>query len=559
MLVNVHEAAEFLIPALIVSSVFIVGKVVADSIGTFLTGYDGRTSISVGTGMPQVGEFSLAMVKVGADQGAVGSTLFPIVTVTTAITSFVFPYVFRSANLVTNSLERVTPRVVQTFLDQISLWLKALSSSFRLRSEAAHRIQRAFRVSLINVGVIAILIAVGTFLLGFVDEMADTTGVDVSTLGLVVGSGVIVFCIPPAIVAWRAISDLAEVVTNQMLSRRNVPLSESYIANVRAFVRDGLLASLSILLAIWMIPFVSELLTLGEISVPIPVLLIAAVVFITARSVFAAQEALQRSFAQTFLGVTGRPLSEAVEAELAVGDGSSLSEPAPPIASAAQATPPAQSPIAATSKVPVEEPEPIIRRRRLRRPWVLAAALSIVVAGTFAGIGIVTGGDSTPESIMSVPTAGPGETPDAVSADIPLGIPGPDVPISLPESNAGVLSITFQDLPFSEREGQVLVASHELDSRETRPPGFQVERYLYIDRTATDSTSSSTGLIEFWVPARWMLVNGVLPGDVRLLALADGGWAPLVTEPLEVTESRLLFRADGPTTGVFAVAAGVVN
>ena len=104
MLVNFSTIGEFIVPALIVAAVFIVGKMVADTMGTFVAGHDGRTSLQVGMSMPQMGEFSLAMVKVGRDYGAIGSFLYPIVTVTTAIT-----LVCLSVSISVGRFNRLTP------------------------------------------------------------------------------------------------------------------------------------------------------------------------------------------------------------------------------------------------------------------------------------------------------------------------------------------------------------------------------------------------------------------------------------------------------------------
>ena len=69
MLLDIASIGDYLVPALIISGVFIVGKVLADTIGTLLAGHDRETALRVGTGMPQLGEFSLAMVKTGVEHG----------------------------------------------------------------------------------------------------------------------------------------------------------------------------------------------------------------------------------------------------------------------------------------------------------------------------------------------------------------------------------------------------------------------------------------------------------------------------------------------------------
>ena len=109
MLANFAELGKYLVPAVVVTSVVVFGKLIATTAGAFLTGHGGQTSVSVGTATTQSGEFSLAMAKVGAEHGVVGPILYPVVTLTTVVTSFTYPFLYRSAPAITRFLERVSP------------------------------------------------------------------------------------------------------------------------------------------------------------------------------------------------------------------------------------------------------------------------------------------------------------------------------------------------------------------------------------------------------------------------------------------------------------------
>ena len=80
-------------------------------------------------------------------------------------------------------------------------------------------------------------------------------------------------------------------------------------------------------------------------------------------------------------------------------------------------------------------------------------------------------GDSIPltTETVTVPTAGPGEIPIAVSVDIPSGVPGFDVTVRFPDSAAGIHEVVLKDLSFSDRDGQVAAALHELGAEDPRP------------------------------------------------------------------------------------------
>ncbi len=302
MLVDFSTVGDFMGPTLIVAAVFIVGKVVADTVGTFVAGHDGRTSLQVGMGMPQMGEFSLAMVKVGRDHGAVGAFLYPVITVTTAITSLVYPFLFGLADPTASFLERRSPRLLRYYVKNLSSWLIAMRSAFDFRSEAARRVQQSGQVVLLNLGIVIVLIAVGTFLSHLTRELADLVRLRESMVGLIIGSGVVVLCIPSTIVLWKELRALADGLTGFLFAQDSGDPGLYRRENVRVIVRDSLLAAVTTLLVIVAIPFLTELLSIGRFSIPIPIILLAVVAFVATRAAFKIHGALESTFGQTFLG-----------------------------------------------------------------------------------------------------------------------------------------------------------------------------------------------------------------------------------------------------------------
>ena len=124
MLVDMRDVAGFIGPAAAVAAVFIFGKIIANSAGGLFAGYRGREALAVGTGTPQIGEFSLAIANVGVAQGVVGAALFPVVAVATAFTSVAYPFIFNSSEKMANVLARYAPT-----------WVKALVNSIRVFGE----------------------------------------------------------------------------------------------------------------------------------------------------------------------------------------------------------------------------------------------------------------------------------------------------------------------------------------------------------------------------------------------------------------------------------------
>ena len=322
MLIDLFPVTDFIVPALIISGVFVAGKILAGSLGTFLAGHDGRTSLSVGMGMPQTGEFSLAMAKVGVDQGAVGSFFYPAITVATAITSLVYPIIFRSANAVADFLGRRSPRLLRQYIENLTIGLATMRRVFSFKSRTARHIQHCGHLILVNLGIIIVLIAIGTGVLQFTPELSDFIHLRESLLGLVIGGTVLALCIPPAVAIWRSLRTLTDGVSKYVLRSQVPPTGSWGSGNLRVVLRDSILIVVLVLPAIWSLPLISQLLSLGSISAPIPALLLTGLVAMTARTAFQIHRTLEHTFQHTFLGHHDPPDEEDSDLE-ADGDAGS--------------------------------------------------------------------------------------------------------------------------------------------------------------------------------------------------------------------------------------------
>jgi CPA2 family monovalent cation:H+ antiporter-2 len=93
--IDVTQFGSFLLPALLVTVLMIIGKMLGCGLGTRFFGYDLSTSFKVGLGMSQIGEFAFIVMKVGLDADLINTYLFSIVGVSAAIITFLTPYLIR--------------------------------------------------------------------------------------------------------------------------------------------------------------------------------------------------------------------------------------------------------------------------------------------------------------------------------------------------------------------------------------------------------------------------------------------------------------------------------
>jgi monovalent cation:H+ antiporter-2, CPA2 family len=94
-LMDITQIVYYWIPAAIIIMVVIGTKLLSCGLGTRMFGYRGVTSLRVGLGMAQIGEFGFIVAKAGQDLGVTSSFLLPIIGVATMVTAFITPYLIQ--------------------------------------------------------------------------------------------------------------------------------------------------------------------------------------------------------------------------------------------------------------------------------------------------------------------------------------------------------------------------------------------------------------------------------------------------------------------------------
>jgi CPA2 family monovalent cation:H+ antiporter-2 len=301
MLIDVRLVQQFIVPALIVAAVFMMGKVIADSQGSFASGAGGRTSLRVGMGMPQMGEFSLTFAKVGRDSGAVTAVLYPVIVLAAAITTVASPYISRFSETIINWLERVVPQTLAEYLTQMDQWLKAVWRGVRGERETAVAARGHGRTILANVFIIAVFLGSGTIALQFVDRLARIVHIRSDLLGMGVGFIVLLVTFPSLMAIWRALRRMVrEVATRIPLRSRRGRRWRPEVA--RAILLDSIGILLLIVLIVIALPFVMGLLRLQSLALMVPLMMLVAVGYFLWGAVSRVHSRVEAMFCRTLTG-----------------------------------------------------------------------------------------------------------------------------------------------------------------------------------------------------------------------------------------------------------------
>jgi CPA2 family monovalent cation:H+ antiporter-2 len=302
MLVNFSELGGAVVPAIVVISVFVAGKFLINALATFLTGEGPRAAVEVGTGMPQLGEFSLAMGKIGADKGIIAAPVNPVIVLTTVVTSFVAPFIFRSAKPLSDLADRRSPALLRQYFMGLTRALDVARAALAVQGPVAREIRQAARRVMVNVGIIALLVAVGTLLLRVSIELSGELHVARTTFGLLIGAVVMFLSVPSVVIIFRSTSDLGERVADEMIGlwpEGADRLRRTAFAHV---IRLSVRATLLVSAAIWGLPFVLNLFALGSFARPVAIAVVVLLVLFTFQSARRIHRQLEVTFRKTLLG-----------------------------------------------------------------------------------------------------------------------------------------------------------------------------------------------------------------------------------------------------------------
>ena len=104
--------------------VTITGKVMGTTIGALLTGQTLRTSVQVGFGIAQIGEFSFIIAALALALHPSLEFIYPVAVAISVLTTFTTPYMIRVSHKVAVRLENKLPIGVRTLMAQYVTWVQ---------------------------------------------------------------------------------------------------------------------------------------------------------------------------------------------------------------------------------------------------------------------------------------------------------------------------------------------------------------------------------------------------------------------------------------------------
>jgi CPA2 family monovalent cation:H+ antiporter-2 len=113
-------------PIAVISVAVVLGKMLSCGLGAFIAGNDGRTSLRVGMGLSQIGEFSFIIAALGMTLQVTSDFLYPVAVAVSAITTLLTPYLIRGADPLSLKIAAVMPKRMSRVFGMYGEWLRSI-------------------------------------------------------------------------------------------------------------------------------------------------------------------------------------------------------------------------------------------------------------------------------------------------------------------------------------------------------------------------------------------------------------------------------------------------
>jgi monovalent cation:H+ antiporter-2, CPA2 family len=293
------------LPVTVITIAVVVGQSLTCAFGTFLAGNDTRTSLRVGMGLAQIGEFSFIIAALGLTLNVTSGFLYPIAVAVSAITTLLNPYLIKNADRLVNWFDHLAPPKLVNYLALYTRWIGQLGSE-RHNSIAAKLGRRWFGQMALNAALVAAVFGGAAFISqhppAWLKELGLGTEVTKSALWL----AAMIVSLPLLIATFRKLQAFGMLIAETRVTKANA--GERTTA-IRELIAQSVLIAGAAVLILYVLVLSSTLLPSLEILLVLLVI-VALVTWLLWRSFIKmysqAQFALRETFSQVPLPRTGQ-------------------------------------------------------------------------------------------------------------------------------------------------------------------------------------------------------------------------------------------------------------
>ncbi len=285
------------LPVLVITLIVVVGKIVSCAFGTFVSGHDRHTSMRVGMGLAQIGEFSFIIASLGMSLKVTSDFLYPISVAVSAITTLLTPYLIKSTDGAVNWFDRVAPRPVTTYFELYTRWVGQLGRK-RHPSLATKIVRRWIWQMALNAALIGAVFIVAVFLENRPPVWLKRLGLGNEVLKSVLWLAAMIAALPMFIATFRKLQALglliAETHSPHSATGKPIAMVRSIVAQTIPFFGIAALSLFVLMLSSALLPQFNILIVLLFIVALLTWLLWRSFIRVYSKAQFALEETLKQ-------------------------------------------------------------------------------------------------------------------------------------------------------------------------------------------------------------------------------------------------------------------------
>lgn len=297
MLIQPALLIEYAMPIIVITIAVVVGKVITCSFGPFIAGHDTRTSMRVGMGLAQIGEFSFIIATLGLQLKVTSDFLYPIAVTVSAITTLLTPYLIKSSDGLVDWFERTAPRSWINSLQVYTHWLGQKLEG-QQKSMATEFIRKWTLQMILNVVLIAGIFIGAVYLSRHRPPWLETLPTGQIEVNAMLWFGAVLASLPLLIATYRKLQALGMLLADLRVKKLQNP---TRAAEIKAIISTTVPLGGSIGLGLILLLLSSTLLPSGKILIAL-IAILAGITFLLWRSFIKvyskAQVALKETLAQ---------------------------------------------------------------------------------------------------------------------------------------------------------------------------------------------------------------------------------------------------------------------
>lgn len=280
-------------PIAAISLAVVLGKILSCGFGAFVAGNSGRTSLRVGMGLSQIGEFSFIIAALGVSLGVTSDFLYPVAVAVSAITTLTTPYLIRAADPLSQRLAEAMPERVARVFGAYGAWLRSIQLPGQ-DARLATLIQRSLLHAVVNLALVAAIFLGGGYFAGPIEAWLGLWLAQPNLHKALIWGAALLLSLPLLIAAYRRLKGLSILLAESGVHSYRPPRVRRALAELIPLLTIGSFLPLLAALSSSILPPGEWLLIIGLLAAVLLALLWRWFVRLHARLHSALQETLDQ-------------------------------------------------------------------------------------------------------------------------------------------------------------------------------------------------------------------------------------------------------------------------